>query len=222
MSEENNEQQQWFIDESTPGTGERPSWLPPKFKTVADLAKAHSELEKKLGTVPEKYEFNSKHLDSSYQGFEDLQKFAKDKRVPKEVMDKFVETMDSYVSKTSINPEEEMKRLGENAQERLTVLDNWAKANLSKEGYEAIKNNVKDAPTIKALEELREKTMLNTIQVPTNSNPLTPPPSVDDLKAELAKNIEKYKSDDAYRKDWQSRLDKAAKSSTTYIDKVGA
>ena len=34
-------------------SGERPSWLPEKFKSAEDLAKAYSELEKKQGTTPE-------------------------------------------------------------------------------------------------------------------------------------------------------------------------
>jgi hypothetical protein len=34
--------------------GERPKWLPEKFKTVEDFVKSHSELEKKLGATPPK------------------------------------------------------------------------------------------------------------------------------------------------------------------------
>ena len=35
---------------------DRPDWLPEKFKSAEDLAKAYSELEKKLGTKPEPVE----------------------------------------------------------------------------------------------------------------------------------------------------------------------
>jgi len=38
----------------TPAPEERPSWLPDKFKSPADLAKAYSELEKRFSTPAEK------------------------------------------------------------------------------------------------------------------------------------------------------------------------
>src|ERR1700677_2983599 len=132
----------WFIDEGIPGVGDRPSWLPDKFKTTADMAKAHSELEKKLGTAPDEYDISkSKFLDADYEPIQDFLKLAKDKRVPKDVIDKMVDSFDKYMDEFSVDYEEETKKLGDNAQERLTVLDNWAKANLSKDSYEALTSN---------------------------------------------------------------------------------
>lgn len=39
--------------EDPPVDGERPAWLPEKFKTAEDMAKAYGELSAKLGTPPE-------------------------------------------------------------------------------------------------------------------------------------------------------------------------
>lgn len=56
----------WYIDESTPGLGERPDWMPRKYKTAADVGKAYTELEKKLGAfvgAPEKYDLSTLEID---------------------------------------------------------------------------------------------------------------------------------------------------------------
>jgi hypothetical protein len=222
--EQNNDQPKWFIDEGIPGIGERPSWLNEKFKTVADLGKSYSELEKKVGTPPEEYDFSkSKYIDPSLEEFNELRKVAKDKRVPQEVMDKMLQSFDSYLDKNTINPDEEMKKLGENAKERLSTLENWAKANLSKDSYDALTNNLRDANSIKALEELRTKMMSNTPHVPNGNDGATHnSASLEDIKLELANNLEKYKTDTNYQKDIRRRLEIASKNAPGFVDKVGA
>lgn len=222
---ENTEVQEpkWFIDEGLPGMGDRPSWLPDKYKTVAELARSNAELEKKLGTAPDKYDFSkSRYLDPEFAQFKELQSLAKEKRVPQEVMDKFLESVDKYVDGLTPNMEDEIKSLGDNGKERVDILDNWAKANLSKEGYEAISKSIDNAGTIKALEELRGKFMSNTAQVPGNNGNVANSASVDDIKIELTNNLQKYKDNPDYRKDIQKRLEVAAKNTTGYIDKIGA
>lgn len=214
---------QWFIDEGLPGAGERPTWLPEKFKTVADMARSNAELEKKLGSVPESHDFTkSKFLDPDYVPFQELQAAAKEKRIPQEFIDKMIESVDKYVDEFSTNREEEIKKLGDNAQERVETLDNWAKANLSKDSYEALTSHLNNADSIKALEELRGKMMSSTPQVPGNNGSVTQSASLDDIKMELSNNLQKYKTDDAYRKDIQHRLEVAAKNAPGYVDKVGA
>jgi len=214
----------WFIDEGIPGNGPRPSWLNEKFKTVADLSKSYSELEKKVGHAPEDYDFSkSKYLDADYVPFQELQQIAKDKRVPQEVMDKMLESVDKYMDEFSTDYSEEIKKLGDNAQERVTVLDNWAKANLSKDSYEAITSNIRSADAVKALEELRGKMMSNIPQIPNgNAAATNNSASLEDIKIELANNLPKFKSDPVYRKDLQTRLEVAAKNNPGYIDKMGA
>lgn len=217
------QQAAWFIDEGIPGTGERPTWLPDKFKTVADLSKSYTELEKRVGTVPESYDFTkSKFLDPDYVPFQDLQSFAKEKRVPQEFIDKMLESVDKYMDEFSIDPNEEIKKLGENGRDRVVVLDNWAKANLSKDSYEALTRSLTNAESIKALDELRGKMMSGTPQVPSDNGTVATGASLDDIKMELANNLGKYKTDESYRKDLQKRLEVAAKNAPGYVDKVGA
>lgn len=213
----------WFIDEGIPGIGNRPDWLPDKFKSVADLSKSYAELEKRVGNVPDKYDFTkSKFMDPDYVPFIELQEYAKEKRVPQEFIDKMIDSVDKYVDEFSTDMNDEIQKLGDNAKERLTTLDNWAKANLSKDSYEALSSRIRDAESIKALEELRGKMMSNIPQVPGNNGEVNQAASVEDLKMELSNNLQKYKTDENYRKDIQKRLEVAAKNTPGYVDKVGA
>lgn len=218
-----NDSPKWFIDENIPGVGDRPAWLPDKFKTVADMAKSNAELEKKLGSAPDEYDFSkSKYIKSDYAHVQELKQLAKEKRVPQEVMDKMLNSFDKYMDEHSVNEEAEMKKLGDNAQERIVTLDNWAKANLSKDSYEAL-SGIKTANAIKAIEELRGKIMSDNPQIPTgNTGDINKAPSVNDIQQEISTNLQKYKTDTNYRNDLQKRLEIAAKSSNVYVDKVGA
>lgn len=214
----------WFIDEGVPGIGNRPIWLPDKFKSAAELAKSYGELEKKVGTVPDDYDFTkSRYLDPDYVPFQELKQLAKDKRVPQDVMDKMLDSFDKYMDEFKTDENEEIQKLGENAKDRLITLDNWAKANLSKDSYEALTSNLRNAESIKALEELRGKMMSGTPQVPNGNDGAThTSATLDDLKLELSNNLAKYKTDPHYRKDLSSRLEIAAKNAPGYIDKMGA
>ena len=77
----------WYIDNDTPGEGERPEWLPEKFKTVRDAVESHGELEKKLGSAPSEYDFGDFKdvFDKDHDAFKSLTSFAKEKRVSQDV-----------------------------------------------------------------------------------------------------------------------------------------
>jgi hypothetical protein len=214
----------WFIDEGIPGVGERPLWLNEKFKSTADLAKSYHELEKKVGTAPEDYDFSkSKYLDPDYVPFHELKQIAKEKRVPQEVIDKMLESVDKYMDEFTTDDKAELEKLGPNALDRITTLNNWAKANLSRESFEALTGDLKSAESVKALEELRSKMMSSDPQIPNGNNgAVHNTSSLEDIKLELQNNLVKYKTDPNYRRDLQGRLEIAAKNTPGFIDKTGA
>jgi hypothetical protein len=211
----------WFIAEGMPGTGPRPDWLEPKFKSVAHLAESYKEMEKRVGYVPEEYDLSkSKYIDPDYEPFQELKQLAKDKRVPKEVLDKMVESVDKYMDEFSTDWEEEVKRLGDNAKERVTKVDNWVKATVSKESYEALVASVKTAEGIKALEELRGKAMSENTQVPGgNEGASSASATVEQLTQELTNNLQKYKDDPKYRDDLRARIEIASKGNPNFVEK---
>lgn len=205
----------WFIDEGVPGVGDRPEWLGEKFKSAADLAKSYNELEKRVGTAPETYDLSkSRYIDPEFASFKDLQDYAKSKRVPQDVMDKMIESVDKYLDEFSTDQAEEYKKLGENSTERLKTLDNWTKANFSKESYEALSSSVRTADGIKALEEVRAKLMSSNSMVPNgNEGSETNGITVADIQKEMSLNLDKYKADPIYRAQLQAKIAIAAKTS---------
>lgn len=212
----------WFIDEGIPGVGDRPAWLGEKFKSAADLAKSYTELEKRVGSAPEEYDFTkSKFLDPDYVPFQELQQLAKEKRVPGEVVDKMIESFDKYMDEFSFDDKSERDKLGEKASERLKTLDNWAKANLSPASFDALTSSLRSADAVKALEELRGKMMTNATTIPNgNDGGTSGTATIADIQAELSANLKKFKEDPVYRKDLQTRLEVASKTSG-FIDKLG-
>ncbi len=210
----------WWLDEGVPGVGDRPAWLAEKFKNAAELARGYSELEKRVGTAPDSYDFTkSKYLDPEYAPFKELQDFAKTRKVPQDVLDKFQESMDKYLSEFSTNEAEEIEKLGENSKERLQTLNNWAEANLTPESYQALTQNLRNAESIKALEELRTKMMTTNTVIPNgNEGTGQSTASLADLQQELNSNLDKYKTDPKWRKDYQARLE-AASNVSGFVDK---
>src|SRR5690606_12592008 len=89
----------WYWDENTPGNGARPGWLPEKYKSAADVAKAYSELEKRLGQAPNEYDFSKGEswIEADYEPFQQMADFAKQHHVPQAVMDKMLETVGLYL-----------------------------------------------------------------------------------------------------------------------------
>ena len=217
-----NETPKYFIDDGIPGVGNRPDWLDSKFNTIADLAKSYKELEKKFTTAPEEYDISrSKFLDKEDESIKGLLKTARDNRVPKAVIDNMVDSLDKYMSQFDVNPEDEIKKLGDNATERMKVLDNWAKANLSDDSYKALQSNINTASGIKAMEEIRSKLMSNNTVIPSgNDASANNVETVESLQKEIALNLEKYKTDDKFRKGIQDRLTVATKAAGM-LDKHG-
>lgn len=210
----------WWWDKATPGQGDRPEWLPDKYKSVEDVAKAYKELEKKFGTAPEQYDWSKGQswIDPEYEPFQEMAAFAKSKHVPQEVFDSMLDSMGKYLDEFNINYEEEKAELGENAVERLTVLNNWAKSNFSEDTYHALTDNMKTASAVKAIEEMRTKMIENKTTIPTGNETTHPTYSLEDVQQELKDNLQKYKDDPNYRKQIQAKFGQVANQSK-YVDK---
>lgn len=207
---EGSETPSWYWDENTPGHGERPAYLPEKYKTVADVAKAQRELESRLGQAPSEYDFTkgSGWIEPDYEPFIEMAEFAKSKHVPQEVMDKFLDTVGLYLDEFKTDINEEKAKLGEKASERLSVLNNWAKANLSEKAFVALSAGMRTADAIEALEEIRSKMLSGNTMIPNSNAALTQAGmTLEEYRSELNDNYTKYKSDPAYRKEMERKLD---------------
>jgi hypothetical protein len=204
------EQPSWYWDENTPGQGERPQFLPDKYKSVADVAKAYKELESRLGLAPKEYDFSKGEgwMEPDYEPFKEMADFAKSKHVPQEVMDRMLETVGLYLDEFRTDINEEKAKLGENAAERLQKLNNWAKANLSERSFQILSGTMRTADAIEALEELRNKMISSNTIVPSGNTTIAGSGmTIEEYRSELQANYAKYKNDPHYRNEMKKKLE---------------
>lgn len=200
----------WYWDENTPGKGERPSFLPEKYKTVADVAKAQRELESRLGTAPSEYDFSkgSSWVEPDYEPFIEMAEYAKSRHVPQDVMDKFLDSVGLYLDEFKTDMTEEKAKLGENATERLQVLNNWAKSNLTEKSFQSLSAGMRTAEAIEALEEIRNKMLSSNTIIPNGNAAITQAGiTIEEYRSELNSNFDKFKTDPHYRKEMERKLE---------------
>ncbi len=212
----------WWWDKDKPGEGDRPEWLPEKYKTAADAAKAYTELQKKLGTAPEEYNWEAGKgwVEPDYEPLQELAAFAKSKHVSQEVFDKMLGTIGQYLDEFKIDYTEERTKLGEGAEERIKILNNWAKSNFSADTFDALTSNMQTADAVKAIEEIRTKMLENNTTIPTgNEDAANTGDSLEDIQQEMADNMERYSKDAKYRREITAKIERASKNSG-FVDKT--
>ena len=208
------EEPTWWWDKSTPGTGDRPDWLPKKYKSAEDTAKAFKELEKRLGSAPDKYDWSKgkSWVDEEYEPFQKMAEFAKSNHVPQVVLDNMLESVGTYLDEFNTDYEAEKKELGDNAEERLNTVDNWAKANFSEETYNSLITNLRTAGDVKAIEEMRSKMVESMTTIPTGNETSESKMTVKEIQAEMKQNYDRYKTDESYRKEIKNKIARAIES----------
>ena len=217
----------WHIDEATPGVGDRPEWLPEKFKSAQAMAKSYGELEKKLGSspsAPESYEFGElgEKFDRENKHMVELQEFYKQNKVPQDVFAKTIESIAGYSDSFEVDIAAERAKLGPDADARMTTLDNWAKANFSEKAFNALTSSMGTADAVLAMEEVRNK-MLGSVQTPPASEEgagQDPEHTRAEIEQEMMDNKDKYKTDAKYRAEIRGKLSKVTDGSG-FVDKKG-
>jgi len=211
----------WNWDENTVGTGDRPDYLAEKFKSVADAAKSYNSLEKKLGTAPKEYDFSlsKSWLDPDFEPLKEAAQFAKEKHVSQDVMNQILGAATMYLEENTVKTTDEIAKLGANANERLTLINNWAKSNFTESTFNALTSSMDTAESVVAMEEIRNKMLNNITAIPSSNDSNTnSAQSLAEVQGELNNNLAKYKSDPKYRKEISAKLE-AASSNSSFTDK---
>lgn len=203
----------WFLDDSTPGQGPRPDWLPSKYKKVSDLAKSYSEAEKRLGGftgAPEAYDLASLELDGEQHLVKELTAVAKELNMSQEGLNKFLGRFTSaHETESQMHLDEQVKKLGKDGERMLTEFNNWSKDHLQAEEQEVIKDWVRSAEDLQVFNKLMAHTHMSKVPTGQTMSMANHFESVQELRNEMVKNIERYNKDAAYRKDYSSRLERA-------------
>lgn len=175
-------------------SNERPEWLPEKYKTGEDLAKAYKELESKLGTKEE--DFRAKFMEEiQTEAFKDRPETAGDYQLPDFVdqeqavdndllrwwsehsfengysQDEFQKGLEMYMQASMADvpdSEAEMQKLGDNANARVEAAALFANQFFTEEHMPAIERLTETADGLQALEFIMEKMKSPSVNVDSN------------------------------------------------------
>lgn len=170
----------WSWADEVPGSGDAPDWfVADKYKSVAEQAKAYPELAKRFGSftgAPEEYavpaaeeiaksvdlpEGLDLNLDPEDPLLKSFSEQAKEMGINQEGYNKLVslyvkQQADDYAA-TITNVAEQKKQLGENADQRLGQINQWAKANMDEGLYSKLASSLTTADAVEAVEYLISK-----------------------------------------------------------------
>lgn len=196
----------WYIDEGIQGQGPRPDYLKPKYKTLADQARAYNEIEKKLGGMtgaPEQYDLENvkEHIDLDNPYLKDFLDIAKESRLNQASVEKMMGTLVGYEKSFMPDQAKELEKLGADGEKRYQILDQWAKNTLSQKAQETFSIIPKTAEVVEFMDEIRQMQAKSRSQPPGNIDHAQSlrPATTNEVRAEMHANYERYTKDANYR-----------------------
>ena len=170
------DQGEYFLAEGIKGAGETPEWYKSdKYQSVAEQAKAYTELEKKFGgfkgapkdgyTAPEGIEPDDALLT-------ELTEFAKDTNMSDEAFGRAWELLSAQEQAVEeVTQEMEMQKLGDNATQRLKTVEGFLKNNLDADTYSAAQELVTSADSVALIEMIVKATMPSKLPIEGGEHP---------------------------------------------------
>jgi hypothetical protein len=203
----------WMMSEGVKGEGEAPEWFKAsKYKTVADQAKAYASLEPKLGAFTGSPEDGYKvelpegidaEIDAEDPMLISFNEWAKESGLSQE---KHTELMSIYVNglmESQPSIENEIKRMGKDAPQRINDFASWAKANFDDSEYETLQGLATTAEGFSILEKMRSMSRETDVSAPDNVK------SVDSTSQEALYELvsdPRYETSPAFRKDVEKKF----------------
>ena len=154
---------EYFLSDNVKGVGEMPEWYKAdKYKSVAEQAKAYTELEKKFGgfTGAQKdgYQvYDGVESDDALWG--ELVEFGNSTNMSQSALNQAWELLTAQEQAIEeVSVEAEMGKLGDNAVERIKVVEQYMKNNLDGDTYERLRYAVNSAEAVELVEALVRST----------------------------------------------------------------
>ena len=150
---------EYFLSDGIKGSGDTPDWYKgDKYKSVAEQAKAYTELEKKFGGftgAPKDGYSGPEGIDGDDALLQELTEFATKTNMSQEAFGDAWELLSAQGQAVEqVTQEQEIASLGDNAQERIKNVEGYLKNNLDADVYEEVRNLVTDARSIQLVEHL--------------------------------------------------------------------
>ncbi len=185
MAEETTTEETTETTEQTDST----TFVDGKYESAEALESAYKELQSSYSTKTAEYKeslgaFSGSPeeytMDEGLVASDDMKTWAKDNKFSNEALNGFVKMQSEGQSKQLEEYQAgEIKKLGENAQERIKNASDWAKANLGQEFSDALNDQFIGAMSIQAVEKMME--------LSKSSTPVTKTPSTEVDKDALDK-----------------------------------
>ena len=150
---------EYFLSEGIKGAGEMPEWYnPTKYKSVAEQAKAYNELEKKFGGftgAPKDGYAGPEGVESGDALLEELTEFATRTNMSQDAFNDAWELLTAQSEAVEqVEQEQELAKLGDNAQQRIKTIEGFMKNNMSPEDFDVARDLVTTAESVQLIEML--------------------------------------------------------------------
>jgi hypothetical protein len=154
---------EYFLSDGIKGSGETPDWYKSdRYASVAEQAKAYTELEKKFGGfkgAPKDGYSGPEGIEADDALLGELTEFANKTGMNQDAFNEAWELLSTQNEVSAeYNQEQELSKLGDNAHNRIKSVEGFMKNNLDAESYEKARELVTNADTIELVEMLVKAT----------------------------------------------------------------
>ena len=170
------DQGEYFLAEGIKGAGETPEWYKSdKYQSVAEQAKAYTELEKKFGGfkgAPKDGYTAPEGVDQDDALLAELTEFAKDTNMSDEAYGRAWELLTAQEQAVEeVTAEQEMAKLGDNAAQRLKTVEGFLKNNLDADTYTQVQDLVTTAESVQLIEAIVKATVPAKLPIEGGEHP---------------------------------------------------
>ena len=167
---------EYFLTDGIKGSGDSPEWYKAdKYKSVAEQAKAYTELEKKFGSFtgsPKDGYAGPEGVEGDDALLKELTDFASKTNMSQEAFGEAWELLSSQgQAAETVSREQEIAKLGDNASERIKNVEGFLKNSLDSDDYENVMGLVTDARSIELVEALVKATSPAKLPIDGGENP---------------------------------------------------
>jgi hypothetical protein len=167
---------EYFLSDGIKGTGDAPEWYKgDKYKSVAEQAKAYTELEKKFGGftgAPKDGYAGPEGVESDDALLQELTEFASKTNMSQEAFGEAWELLTAQSEAVeAVSQEQEIAALGSNAEERIKNVEGYLKNNLDADDYETVRDLVTDAKSIQLIEYMVRATAPTKLPIDGGQHP---------------------------------------------------
>lgn len=205
----------WFIDDNTPGQGDRPEWLQSNFKSLAEQAKAYPELRKVLGAqqgAPEKYELGelAPHFPEEHPVLKDFESYAREAKLSQDAYSRVLKTMVDYVESSKPDLNKEVEKLGQHGMQKIKATQNFIRTIMPESADKVLESIPLKAELVEFFDNMRQRYVSSQNRVPGTTEPPTfKKETAEEIEREMEQNYDRYQNDPAYREKIHQRFNQA-------------